>query len=105
MKWEFSDGTVVHLGGKVQGDSDLAKAIRLDVSRMKAGFPVLVQVDVCPSEQRRLELDDAPLFDAWLNQHSVQTDVAITSAPEVDPIERVGWPVEDEDDLPAGTVH
>lgn len=102
MKWRFSDGTIYE-GGKVQGDSALAREIRLDLSRVKAGIGVLVQVDVCPSERERLELDDPQLVHAWLWALGVRHDVRVVSAPELPPIEPA-WPAEDDDD-PPGTVY
>jgi hypothetical protein len=35
--WVFSDGTKVWLGGKVEGDSDLAEEIRIGVALVRSG--------------------------------------------------------------------
>jgi hypothetical protein len=85
VKWVFSDGTTVHLGGKVQGTSALAQAIRMDVSWSKGGDRVPVRVHPNPAPPDTLDLDDPQLVDAWLTNWSVRTDVSITSAPEVEP--------------------
>jgi hypothetical protein len=88
MRWELSDGTEVHLGGRVRGTSELAKAIRADVLAARGGHLVPVQVEAPPSKPRRLDLDDAQLVHEWLLAACVRADATVSSAPELEPIER-----------------
>ncbi len=40
MKWVLSDGTVIHLGGEVEGDSPIAKVLRRELSPPYRLMPV-----------------------------------------------------------------
>lgn len=102
MKWVFSDGTV-YTDGKVRGTSQLADAIRFDVARVNAGSGVPVRAEACPIEPRDLDLDDPQLVNKWLRAHAVRADVTITSAPELEPIERLDAPATDDD--PPGVIY
>lgn len=62
MRWEFSDGTTVDLGGKVEGPTLLAQRLREQLSR-----PV-VRVTIWPPPGGDVALDpsDPALLNAWL---------------------------------------
>lgn len=102
MKWVFSDGTT-YTDGKVRGTSQLADAIRQDVAELNAGYGVPVQVEARPRGPRYLDLDDPQLVHEWLRAHAVRADVTITSAPELEPIERLEQPAPE--DEPPGVVY
>lgn len=93
MKWELSDGTEVHLGGRVRGSSPLAALLREDVALIKSGFGVTVQVEAMPSPPRRVDLDDAQLVNEWVRWRVRRFRVAVTSAPALAPIERLNPPL------------
>lgn len=103
MKWELSDGTEVSLGGRVRGTSAVAEALRADVLKAKGGFLVPVQVEMAPCKPRRLDLEDAQLVNEWLNAHAVRAGVTVTSAPELEPIERFNPP--EPDGAPKQPIH
>lgn len=63
MRWEYSDGTTVDLGGKVEGASLFAQALR----RALADDPV-VELGPTPSPTAALDVKDATHLDAWLSQ-------------------------------------
>jgi hypothetical protein len=87
VKWVFSDGTEYTMAGTVQGTGPLADAIRRDVSRASAGYRVHVQVHVHPNPPEDLDLNDAQLVHEWLLALGVRHDIALTSAPDIEPIE------------------
>lgn len=60
MTWHFSDGTVAHLGGKIEGSTYFAQELRLAV-RDGPQFPL----GPIPSGGRPLDLDNPSEFD-WL---------------------------------------
>lgn len=61
MRWTFSDGTTVDLGGKVEGPTLLAQRLR----NALANGPT-VQIWAHPSEPVSLNPDDPALLEAWL---------------------------------------
>jgi len=64
MIWRFSDGTVAHLGGEIEGASLFAQELRAAL----ADPPVGVQIYGGPGGGAWLDVNDAALFDAWLSQ-------------------------------------
>ncbi|MDX1527045.1 MAG: hypothetical protein R3337_00370 [Gammaproteobacteria bacterium] len=63
MIWEFSDGTTFELGGNVAGASLFAQRLRTHLE----GSP-LVALEPLPTEGVPLDVNDAALCDAWLQQ-------------------------------------
>lgn len=61
--WRFSDGTVVHLGGEVEGGSLFAQELREALADRPG-------VQIWPNPQRGVSLDvnDIALMDAWVRQ-------------------------------------
>jgi hypothetical protein len=96
MKWELSDGTEVFLGGRVRGTSPAAEYLRADVLAVKGGSRVPVQVETPPAKARRLDIDDAQLVDEWVRASALRFDLDVTSAPELEPIERFNPPDPDD---------
>jgi hypothetical protein len=76
--WVFSDGTKVWLGGKVEGDSDLAEEVRIVVKltrtrgRVNSGYGP-------PCGEELLDPDVDYLMDFWLRSLSA----IVVSAPHV----------------------
>jgi hypothetical protein len=62
--WHFSDGTVVELGGKVEGPSLFAQSLRAKLADGDA-YAVIWPM---PSAPRAVDVDDAALVNAWLEQ-------------------------------------
>lgn len=63
MIWEFSDGTTVELGGKVEGPSALARELREGLATGQAR----VRIWPPPCEPHEVDGRDAALLDAWLH--------------------------------------
>lgn len=63
MTWEYSDGTTVELGGKVEGDTYFAQFLREEL----ATFPTVV-VRPHPGGDDPLNPDDPAHLNAWLAQ-------------------------------------
>lgn len=64
MIWRFSDGTTVELGGKVEGPSLFAQSLRaqlVDGDAYAVVWPM-------PSSPHVVDVDDAALVNAWLEQ-------------------------------------
>lgn len=68
--WRFSDGTVVHLGGTVEGESPFAEDLRAEL----AGSEPIVVWGRCTmpgrGNPRPLDLQDSALVDEWLDARS-----------------------------------
>ena len=84
--WKLTDGTVVHLGGKVEGDSSLAALLRTAASRVTKGAPDLISVGPQPGSWERLDLSDAQLVNIWVRTAADKARVGIVSAPDVEPL-------------------
>jgi hypothetical protein len=70
VTWRFSDGTVVELGGKVEGPSLFAQRLRAEIADAEAGEPGALQVHIWPqpSEAKPVDLNDTALVHAWLTR-------------------------------------
>jgi hypothetical protein len=62
MTWHFSDGTVAHLGGTIDGGTSFAQELRHLLDDPKQ----MVQVKPIPDEATPLDRDDPALFDLFL---------------------------------------
>jgi hypothetical protein len=79
--WRFADGTELELGGVVRGETDLARALRVDVADVRRGYPPGVY-RVAPGFEP-LDLNDAELVSSWsLNVASLH-DVEVLEAPDL----------------------
>lgn len=78
MEWEFEDGTVVRLGGEVEGDSPFAHDLRLmlEISRNR---PVCSWFGASP-DYEELDASVPHLLDSWLRTQAID----LVSAPEVE---------------------
>jgi hypothetical protein len=84
LEWRFSDGTVVRLGGVIEGDGPMARALRGDLERMAAGRPVVVNVAPHPGGDDPLDVGDPYHVHQWLGQTlRGLTGVQLTAAPVV----------------------
>lgn len=90
--WELSDGTVVHLGGKVEGGSPLAAKLRTAANDAKAGAPDLLCIGPQPGYRELLDLDNAQLVNVWVRQQAARAGVFVRRAHEVEP-----WPDDERD--------
>ena len=63
MRWTFSDGTTVELGGRVEGPTLLAQRLRAELRRGPN-----VQIWAHPSEPRAVDPQDPALLEAWLRK-------------------------------------
>lgn len=77
--WIFSDGTRVHLGGKVEGNSPFAMTLMLRLES-NSEHPMSSRWGVIGAEPL-LDLSVPYLLDAWL-RHAVTNEVTLKSAPE-----------------------
>lgn len=83
--WKLTDGTVVHLGGNVEGDSPLAAQLRTAANEAKRGSPGTLCIGPPPGSRAVLDLDDAQLVNVWVRQVADRAGVAVYSAPNVEP--------------------
>lgn len=65
MEWRFSDGTVMRLGGVVEGDGPLAKRIRDELSLLPYGRTRQVNVRPEPGGSEPFNPDDPYHVDSW----------------------------------------
>lgn len=103
MKWTLSDGTVVYLGGKVEGTSALAKKLRRDAKNAKAGEPRMVMTLPTPGSER-LKLDDAWHINCWVRDEAAVFHVTVVSAP-LDIEAPAEWDEPADPDLGPNPVH
>ncbi len=105
--WKLSDGTVVRLGGRVSGSSELAAALRRDALAVKAGYGVPVQWDPPPGGVVPLDLGDAHVLDKWLRALARRFDAEVTEAPELQPLEggELDEAEQDDDADEPGAIH
>lgn len=95
MIWELSDGTRVHLGGRVEGESFLAKFLRRDMSKGPKG--PLVYPDAMPSPGVTLDVNDPWHVNSLVTDVARCRGVAVVSAPHVEPIPGPPAKVDDSD--------
>jgi hypothetical protein len=81
MIWRFSDGTVATLGGNIEGASAFAEQLRAMLRRDRVG----VAFGRMPCGGAWLDVNDAALFDAWLQQ---EMDRPVRQALELRMVER-----------------
>lgn len=102
MIWLLSDGTKVHLGGKVEGSTSLADKFREDAKRAKAGYPRAVCSLPSPGTER-LDLTNAWHLDCWVRDEADRARALVIDAPEVKaPAE---WDEPADSELGADPVH
>lgn len=87
MIWKLSDGTVIHLGGRVEGTTTIAQELRVHLSSIKS-----VAVAAEPAEGIPFNPDDPQLLDRAIRNYLVipANDwmmVRLLEAPEVEPIQ------------------
>lgn len=80
MIWLFLDGTSFELGGEVRGDSDFARALRLDVDDVRRGQPP--RVTMLAPLREDLDLDSADHVDVWLREEGRRQGVELAAAPD-----------------------
>jgi hypothetical protein len=73
----------VHAGGKVDGQTALAQALRDDLLTLRAGYAVRVWVGAPPGTSTSLDLKDEAHVDAWVRTHAARQRVEVLSGPEV----------------------
>ena len=84
MEWQFSDGTVVRLGGVVEGDSAFADRLRSELVLLPLGRAKSVCVEPEPSSGETLDPDNARHVEIWSEDWSRFFDVTLTSGPELE---------------------
>lgn len=81
--WRFSDGTVVHLGGVVDGDSAFAREVRQELARPD----VEVSIWPLPGGSVPLDKNDPALLNAFLWDSSYiprqRGELELVDAPDV----------------------
>lgn len=83
MTWHFNDGTVAHLGGKIEGGTAFAQELRLLI----ADEPI-VQTQPIPNQGTPLDANDPALFDRFLRDEMARPCnewmmLRLVKAPEV----------------------
>lgn len=87
MKWELTDGTMVTLGGDVQGTSAVAAKLRSSAARARKGAPDAVEVGTQPGAWRDLDLYDPQLVNVWVRTAADKSGVGVMRAPELELLE------------------
>lgn len=80
MKWTFSDGTVLHIGGKVDGESPLAMKLKQQADEASLGRPHAVQA-LPPPGLQLLNVDDPWHVHVWAHEEALRAGIAISDAP------------------------
>lgn len=68
MMWRFSDGTIAHLGGEIEGASLFAQELRSELDEKRVG----IQLYPGPGGGAWLDRNDPAQFDAWLEQERIR---------------------------------
>lgn len=86
MEWRFSDGTVVHLGGKVEGNGALAKQLlgEQEVER-ELHRPITVNVRPQPTSGVDLDVNNPRHVNNWACRGARRVGVELVSAPVLPP--------------------
>jgi hypothetical protein len=93
MEWVFSDGTVVRLGGEVEGGSLFAQRVRAKIANPGTGVTM----------RRPQPCGMSPLdVNNWLSVQSLLDDM---QQPKVLSSPLLTWPHVVPDDDPAGTIY
>lgn len=106
MTWKFSDGTVAHLGGKIEGASLFAQELRAELATGEAGVAIWPPNDGLP-----LDTSDPALFDAWLRQELTRPYrkwmmVELLESPkDIPPLPTPPWEDVPNDQKPADLLH
>ena len=98
MKWQLSDGTVVHLGGKVEGESLFARLARDAFERARGGDGPLHDEGPVPGKLVPLDVNDAHHIDVWLSSKAACLGVSVVTSPDVPavqgkPVDTAGLPI------------
>lgn len=79
-EWTFSDGTVLHSGGAVEGDSVLAEGLRRDVEASKGRFPPKVAVAPLPDGYWQLDAEVDFTLNALAQETARRNQAIVTTA-------------------------
>jgi hypothetical protein len=93
--WELSDGTKVHLGGKVEGVSLLAEFLRRGAAEAEEGHGPRIYDEPLPSESVPVDMSNARHVDIWVNDAAHCMGAIVVSAPAVEELE--GQPEQSDD--------
>jgi hypothetical protein len=80
--WTLSDGTVVRLGGRVDGEGRVVDLLRGDVRAIRRGERVPISMFVEPGGTVPLDLDSVPHVDCWVRDTARFGPATVASAPE-----------------------
>jgi hypothetical protein len=81
VKWRFAEGTVVHLGGNVEGDSPWADELRRTVVAARRGWGPTVFMEAQPSDGEPMNVDDPDHVDQWLRDLERCLDMTLAEVP------------------------
>jgi hypothetical protein len=83
-EWKFSDGTIVRLGGVVEGDSAFADRLRTELELLPLGRAKSVCVDPHPTSGVTLDPSDPRHVEIWTDDLARFYDVSLTSGPTLE---------------------
>ena len=86
MQWRFADGTVVQLGGRVTGESHLARTLRVQLELLPEGYARDVPIGPPPGGDERLVLTSPYHIAAWCRLWGQQLGVELVEAPTLPPL-------------------
>jgi hypothetical protein len=87
VEWRFSDGTVVRLGGVVEGVSAFAQRLRDDLERLAEDFrPPEVAVGPMPAPLEKLDPQNAYHVNAWVMESADRHIITPVSVPTLPPL-------------------
>jgi hypothetical protein len=101
MKWRFSDGTVVELGGNVEGATYFAQAIRSLIADPRTHVAIWPE----PTETVPLDVDDPAIFDRFLRTEMGAPNrswmmLELLEAPEVPALPDPPWDDDETESFP-----
>lgn len=79
--WTFSDGTVFHVGGSVEGSSLFARELREKVDLVLDGTRLWAPTRPLPASGHQLDLQHAGVLDVWLEQQGKRAGLRIVERP------------------------
>lgn len=98
--WTLSDGTVVRLGGLVEGQTRTAELLRRDVQAFREGRRMPIPMFAPPAGSVPLELGSVPHVDCWVRDTARFGRATVVSGPEFERLPDPRGVMDDDDFVP-----
>ncbi len=80
--WQFSDGTILELGGLVTGTSEFADSLRFGIEGAARGLPLTVFLWTPPEGGVQFDANNVAILDAYARDVARTRGVTVASGPE-----------------------